>query len=242
MLLVPCQIGAWAASYPGTRRAITPFVSPCAARGPHHPSHSTSNDRQPNHAAPDCSRAHRRDLRTGRLRRVRTGRAKPSSGFSGEQAGHGERSVDAADLGSGTRDRRRADCRLAGAAGAPARLRLPGRAAVRDRSRERGAPVDRRRVGANPDVQTIALADRHSLNLSQAERDAQSEPKSWSDSVPEPHADAALIAVSAKRAMPCAVSSEGGVEQWKLVGLITRRSSVRIRPPQFLSPADCLAV
>ncbi len=32
--------------------------------------------------------------------------------------------------------------------------------------------------------------------------------------------------------MPRAVSSESGVEQWKLVGLITRRSSVRIRPPQ----------
>ncbi len=56
------------------------------------------------------------------------------------------------------------------------------------------------------------------------------------------HTDLPLSVRSAGSRRSRAVSSAGGVEQWKLVGLITRRSSVRIRPPQFLSPAHCLAV
>jgi hypothetical protein len=33
-----------------------------------------------------------------------------------------------------------------------------------------------------------------------------------------------------------------GVEQWQLVGLITRRSQVRVLPPLLWTKKDCIAV
>ena len=83
-------------------------------------------------------------------------------------------------------------------------------------------------------VDAVIGVDTHTDTHTDAEADHRSDA--------DTHSDAALNAGSAGSLPSRAVSSAGGVEQWKLVGLITRRSSVRIRPPQFLSPAHCLAV
>ena len=96
--------------------------------------------------------------------------------------------------------------------------------------------LDRRRVGADPDLQTADVADPQTDADREAHGVAEPQPQSWADAHAEAHAEAdansPLTPGRAEDARSRAVSSESGVEQWKLVGLITRRSSVRIRPPQ----------
>ena len=106
--------------------------------------------------------------------------------------------LDAADLGSGARDRRRADRRLARAAGAAARLHLPGRTPLRDRSAGTALGVDRRRVSAHSDLQTAATPTPTPSRDSEAERIAQPHSQPRPDAHSDPHAGAALIAVRAE--------------------------------------------
>ena len=119
---------------PGATSSHSSHTAP--GRGSHHPFQPTSRPRQSHHAAPDCSRADRGDLRTRRLRGVRAGGAEPASRRPGERAHRAELVAAAADLGPRARDHRRPDHRLARAAGAPPRVRLP-----------RGAPLRHRAAG-----------------------------------------------------------------------------------------------
>ena len=222
--------------------ASTSFHSSHTApgRGSRHPFHATSRARQPDHAPPDCHRAHRGNLRTGRIRRVRAGCAEPQPGRPGARARSSELITHPADLGPRARDRRCPDDRVARTGGPPARLRLPRRAPLRHRAAARWPSREWRCIGSASHVPATVHTDTEPIRIGKAKPDPDSDGEALDPSLAD--ADTALIQPFARSAPPRAVSSESGVEQWKLVGLITRRSSVRIRPPQFLSPADCLAV
>ncbi len=223
---------------PGATSSHSSHTAP--GRGSRHPSHATSRARQPHHAAPHCDRAHRRHLRTGRIRRVRSGCAEPQPRRPGECARSPELDARPPDLGPGARDRRRSDDRLARAGGPPARIHLPRRAPVHHPAPGQPHSGDRRRVSAAAPVQATINADPEPIGFRKAEPDSHPDRTAGDGSLAV--ANPALTKGSAGSAPLRAVSSGSGVEQWKLVGLITRRSSVRIRPPQFLSPAHCSAV
>ena len=110
------------------------------------------------------------------------------------------------------------------------------RAALRHLPAGRSTRLDRRRFGADPHLQTGVVADPETDADAQAHGVAEPQPESRADTHANCHseanADSPLTPGRPEEARPRAVSSESGVEQWKLVGLITRRSSVRIRPPQ----------
>jgi hypothetical protein len=154
---------------PGVASSHSSHTAP--GRGSRHPSHSTSCARQSHHAAPDCDRAHRRHLRTGRIRRVRSGCPEPQPRRPGERARSCELGTRATDIGSRARDRRRADDRLARAGGAPARVHLPRRALVHHPSAWQRRPGDWRSVGSGPRVPASIDADAEPVGFHKAEPD-----------------------------------------------------------------------
>jgi hypothetical protein len=230
------------AVHPMPTPGVTSFHSSHTApgRGSRHPSHPTSRARQSHYATPHCDRAHRRHLRTGRIRRVRSGGAEPQPRHPGERARSPELGARPPDLGPGARDRGCSDHRLARAGGPPARVHLPRRAPVHPEAPGQPHSRDRRRISSRARVHDTINADPEPIGFRKAEPDSHPDRTSRDGSLAV--ANPALTLGSAGSAPPRAVSSGSGVEQWKLVGLITRRSSVRIRPPQFLSPAECSAV
>ena len=211
-------------------------------RGQHHPAIATSPDRQSHHAAPDCSRAHRGDLRTGCIRRLRSGGADPSSRLRGDRTRGGEHVARAADLGPRARDR---GC--------------PTIAWLEEEARQLGYvfPGEKLYVivppgGAKASTGGVSVP----LPTFKVPTPIPSPtPKPTTSPSPNPGSSPTPSPTATHSPTPTPVpprqrtnrdllcrgddaacgSSLGGVEQWKLVGLITRRSSVRIRPPQFHS-------
>jgi hypothetical protein len=213
---------------PGVPSSHSSHTAP--GRGSSHPSHSTSCARQSHHAAPDRRRAHRRHLWAGGIRRVRSGCAEPKPRRPGERARSPERVARPADLRPGARDRRRSDYCVARAGGPPARIHLPRRAPVHHPAAAQRRPRHRWCVSSDARVPAAIHADTEPVGFRNAEPDSDPDREAGDGSLAV--AIATLIRGSPGSAQPRAVSSGSGVEQWKLVGLITRRSSVRIRPPQ----------
>ena len=156
---------------PDTRRHIAPFVSHGAGQriAPSVPPHVPRID-SPHHAAPDCGRAHRRDLRPRRVRGVRTGRAEPPS----RRAGDCTRPLRTRRCEQQISDREReiADAQTVAWLEQEARQLgyvFPGEQLYVIVPPGGSARVDGRCLGADPDLQTTADADAEPVALGEAE-------------------------------------------------------------------------
>jgi len=168
------------------RRHIAAFVSPAPGRGSCHPFHSTSKQRQPDHDAPDRGRPHRGVCGLVAFAVYGQVAQDASSRRPGERPLRAERGADPADLRPRTGDCRRSDARLASNS-RHASSATSSRESSSTSSFRRGSPrLDRRCVGADPDLQTVGVADPQTNADTQAHGVAEPQPSHGPTPSPKP--------------------------------------------------------